>query len=42
MIGNAVPVGFAICIAEQIYKDMTRLGNIKPSFRKKGKIIKLQ
>tara|TARA_X000000368_G_C23048048_1_gene720025 strand:+ start:612 stop:1679 length:1068 start_codon:yes stop_codon:yes gene_type:complete len=42
MIGNAVPVRFAYLIAKQIKKDLTRLDNMKPTFRKKGFIKKIQ
>ncbi len=41
MIGNAVPVQFATCIAKQIKMDLKRFNNMKLSFRKKGTIKKL-
>ena len=41
MIGNAVPVNFAWLIAKKIKRDMSKFHNIKPTFRKKGKILKI-
>ena len=39
MVGNAVPVNFAKCIAQKIYIDMERLNNQKVTFKNNGKII---
>ena len=39
MVGNAVPVNFAKCIAQKIYIDMKRLNNQKVTFKNNGKII---